>query len=241
MLQVEPSSIITYRLLLSLFLCFGLLENDIEVLAIRYNSFLLRQEASSRALRVHHISEFAATGFFEIVPIALLHDPAAFEDIYEVGGADLGEVVRDDDRRLVCAPSLDGFENEYTRRRVQRGRRFICKQPISNETKESETKGNTPRIRTLGFLNFALAIANRCFCPPLKFAPPFPNFVSYPSGKSLTNSCINAALQASTTSSLVTSPPSTLPIATLSCTLMSKRIHPCETPAKCCRVKESSR
>jgi hypothetical protein len=132
MLKIESPSIIPNRLEFSLLLRFSLLEDDIKLLAIRYDSFLFRQEASSRALRVHHISEFAAVGLFEIVPVALLHDPATLEDVHKVGGANLGKIVSDDDRRLVCAPSLDSFENKNTRRCVQRGRRFVCAQKFVN-------------------------------------------------------------------------------------------------------------
>jgi len=108
----------------SLELCplhFGVSEDRIELLAIRHdNIFFLWEEAPSRALCVHHVPKFSTCGLFEIVPVTLFHDPAAFEDVHEIRGADLGEIVCDYNRRHVCSPSLDGFKHKYARRR------FVC-------------------------------------------------------------------------------------------------------------------
>mmetsp|Transcript_5390 Transcript_5390/g.22810 ORF Transcript_5390/g.22810 Transcript_5390/m.22810 type:complete len:312 (-) Transcript_5390:1584-2519(-) len=56
------------------------------------------------------------------------------------------------------------------------------------------------RIKIAGFLNAALAMAIRCFCPPesLEFLPP--TTVSYPSGKEAMKSCAMPARAAATTS-----------------------------------------
>ena len=105
----------------------------------------------------------------------------------------------------------------------------------------------------VGSLILALAIASLCLCPPLNEFPPVPNLVSYPSGKAAMKSCIIAILQASTTSNLVTSqgrflapvpapaPAPARPMATLSCILISNKIHPCWTAAICSLVYSLSR
>ena len=51
-------------------------------------------------------------------------------------------------------------------------------------------------------LRKALAIPILCFSPDEKFEPSSPAFVSYPFGSVFINSCIDAFLQASITSSL---------------------------------------
>jgi hypothetical protein len=83
-------------------------------------------------------------------------------------------------------------------------------------------------------------MAKRCLCPPLSAAPSFPSFVSYPSGRSLTNSCINAARHTPMTWSRVTSS-SSRPMATFSWTVPSKRVHPWLTLATWAFIHASSR
>mmetsp|Transcript_28202 Transcript_28202/g.66781 ORF Transcript_28202/g.66781 Transcript_28202/m.66781 type:complete len:131 (+) Transcript_28202:114-506(+) len=53
--------------------------------------------------------------------------------------------------------------------------------------------------RTLGFLTRARAIATRCFCPPLSWAPFSPVLVWYPSVNSETKPSAFAEVAASTT------------------------------------------
>ena len=57
------------------------------------------------------------------------------------------------------------------------------------------------KSNTGGFFNNVLAIATRCFSPPLNLTPRSPTFVSYPSGKDMIRSCICAAFAALTISS----------------------------------------
>mmetsp|Transcript_30239 Transcript_30239/g.50901 ORF Transcript_30239/g.50901 Transcript_30239/m.50901 type:complete len:148 (-) Transcript_30239:64-507(-) len=53
---------------------------------------------------------------------------------------------------------------------------------------------------TCGFLTNALAMATRCFCPPLSCVPFSPHVVSYPCGMPRMNSCALASFAAASIS-----------------------------------------
>ena len=62
----------------------------------------------------------------EVLAIALLDDAPVGHDIDEILRVDWGEVVGDDDGRLVHAPKLDSFGDEEARRRVESRSSFVC-------------------------------------------------------------------------------------------------------------------
>lgn len=127
---------------LRLLLRLRLFQNRIQLLMLhnhRPNHVFLGEEPPRCALCLHHAPELAPEGLLEIVPVPLLDDVPALEDVHEVAGADLGEVVCDDDCCSVCAPSFHRFEYEDPGRRIQRGRCLVCNK-ISRQCQTSKEK-----------------------------------------------------------------------------------------------------
>mmetsp|Transcript_11552 Transcript_11552/g.29208 ORF Transcript_11552/g.29208 Transcript_11552/m.29208 type:complete len:165 (+) Transcript_11552:2093-2587(+) len=109
------------------------------------------------------------------------------------------------------------------------------------------------RKRILGLPTRALAMAIRCFCPPLSIAPRSPIMVSYPCGRRSMNLCALAAFAASMICSRetlrkmvsrsfpspVTSSPA--PNAMFSAMVILKRMGICPTTPTCARSQRTLR
>jgi len=125
MLEIA-SQLPTRFLLLLLFFLFLRLLHSVVV------EILLRQKTACSPLRLHHLAKLALVGLLvgwcntlKIISVPLLGNATLFENIYEILGFDLRQVVCDNDGRLLLTPSFKCFKDENTGSRVQRGRRLV--------------------------------------------------------------------------------------------------------------------
>ena len=105
----------------------GLVEELVKLLFLALEllvSFLL--EPFGRALNGEHPRKLASSEL-EIVPVTLLNNFTLLENVDEVAGADLGQVVGDNDGCLVGAGPLDRLKDEDAGRRIESRGGFICK------------------------------------------------------------------------------------------------------------------
>ena len=79
----------------------------------------------SSALRGNHFAEVASLDDLQIIPVASLNVNTVFHHNREVFGADLAEVMGDDDSSLILAPPFDCLKNQNTGSGIESGKSLI--------------------------------------------------------------------------------------------------------------------
>ena len=80
----------------------------------------------SNALRGGHFAKEASFHALQIIPVASLDVEAVLHHDHEVFGANLAEVVGNDDGSLVLAPLFDCLEDQDSGSCIESGSRLIC-------------------------------------------------------------------------------------------------------------------